>query len=576
MAAVLSRVIRVIAVQFMEVWPTQILHTISIPSFEADAKMNLIHVDLPSCDRPVETHASVNRLTSPPRKRMRMSLMPSPPVLYFQNLPLDVNETIQGHLSAYPYVKEWALFVPPDHVLQALRYYGPLSFEHVDGLSLIDVVSFDSEIRECWRHGVVACKNQRLVDPLLRLLAARLKKFSFRCYNRASYNWHSSMCHLRVLAIDCRLIRTDLSDRFRDLPEYKIPVPPLGILFKTCGDSLRELYIEVNQNILFVASLIILHCNKLEILHLRGIQFIGPMLPVLRVVGKTLKRFLLYLHKTKPSYPTCARMIAEALPLVRELDMPSVYAARVATRVGHFLRVLTINETSETAISKDEAIALMEACPNAIVRANHPLKPDCVRVLGERLTVMTMHCWDYDKILRKENSESKRLLGTFASLKNLEELKMTSPNSKSRLLLDSFFFVPKTHLRKLVLYEIKLVDEEKVHVFDRIAKYVSSLVEFSCWTAVLPTQVDCLQLFRANRKLKDFRLFTRQARDPVADYVNSAALLIRGLIYCPSLAEVSFELGSNVKWSSIVADACVPLRGRRISLEVGGTKYLPA
>ncbi len=497
---------------------------------------------------------------------------------YFDTLPPEVIHTIQRHFSYVPHSDNWTMSVTLCDTVAALQLGNGLGFKNCVGLDIgmskCEYTGFENDYH---RHGngLVRCESENimLINKLMRALAARMQFFVFRFSDKTSYRWHSNCRQLRVLVIVNPIDEDSRSGSLRREP------PSLEKLFKACGASLHELYLDLNEQLVTNVPFITKYCHALEILDVKEVWDAQPFESMLRAVGGTLKS-LRFEYTEDPVHQLTPKVIVESCPKLEEISMPCVTVVPVAHTLQNRLKVVHITESNRRTYNMCSLRFLVTNCPNVIVNAPYSLystmDANMTYLLGKHLRTLSIQCRSYERIIDFDPIATKRLGVAFGSLSNLEQLQVETVSKKSQELLKLFFAKPKPKLQRLGLWSMESWGKGQPNALKIIGEAVTTLTrfEYSSWHVLRGE--DCAAILRGNKNLKSINVFNFND-DPwnTAETKSNTVTLVSALKECPSLVDVRMNHSGKSEWSREIATACVPLRNRQLHFSIGEVVYLP-
>lgn len=489
---------------------------------------------------------------------------------YLDELPSDVLEVILRHLSVRPHLRDWQAQLDPWHALRVLECGGQLraaARRAFYGLHMhFDCLPMHRQKRsglQLDRGG-----HSSLFGDLVLELGPRLRVLTFDVYG-ASGLCDGSMfefcCNLRTLALGSGNSKMNIS----------------AILSK-CGSSLCQLHFGRDDGKLrkHIVPAIAAHCQKLESLTLEHETCEGTLEPLWTAIGGSL-RHLAFGPPASVSRSNRAFALEEAAILsqrcakLQSLELLARARRTWQTRVAPYLRqlgssLLKLRLTTYGSYPGPVPLsAALENCTNVelYLSIQTSQMAATMTVFGDRLRAVHIP----HGLLRQHHFDDGVI-----DCAQLEELQLPLITECAPLVA-RLFHTPKPHLRVLELS--KCLNLRDNNFLNAIADRISSIEEFTVGS-IYPVDFVTIERFLiVNSRLRRITIIHKlvDSADKAVQICaeRCGATFISNLPRFLSVMEVQFQYSSHRRFSRLIADACVPLRGRYIDIIVGYMQYMP-
>ena len=357
------------------------------------------------------------------------------------------------------------------------------------------------------------------------------------------------------------------------------PVEALDTILKSCGKSLTSLCI-ISDNQLkseHVESMI-RNCHVLESLSFNQQVPRAKTDEFWQVLGATLKRLRWLNVRPGVEELSCVERNCEQLEDVEIATWPPHGPViQFYKNLGDQLRVLHFSSSAyNPALSVMKEI--LSECPNVMLDLSIRVQiEEILRVLGAHVRKLG---------LESAPEPSTDFTNIAGALTSLTELRLLELNSSSLNFVEALFNKPKLNLSKLYVSRVNVFDYQEgammrsKNVLDIVAAKVHSLHEFACFS-FYPIKVDSFAyLLQSNQQLQRLSITYNHVADSTS--VSREVLefniksLLNALVVRKSVAEFIVHFPGREIDPNQIRTACVPLRGRHLTVIVGGVQYLPS
>lgn len=479
---------------------------------------------------------------------------------YLDSVPYDALSVVVRHLSTRPHLKRWQAYVAPHDALQVLQVGGTMTEVARASFRVLHVHFDYAQQRGRAATGV---QMERAADGSVfadlvaeqgpRLHTLTLDVHSLLRFSDGSMFEYCLALHALVLGFNNRRLL-------------------LAPVFAACGGTLKELRIECEETLDAVTvDLIAKHCRVLEFLAFTH-KDAAPLDKLWKAIGGTLRR-LAFAPPRVPGARAATLLLPIATHCIHLKDIELLRADRrvaaeaLFSAMGSRIQVLRFMESKSCPAAADLA-RMLTACPLAAVHAYvQQEKLDTLRVLGARLRTLR---------LRHNFNHGPGFSAIAATFTGVEELNLEI-RATSASFLESLFATAKPNLRKFTINRVYL--NQKQNVLNIIAKSTHSVRDLTCTTKEALDARSCHAFFTANTQLRRLRVWNNllggSKKEVRADAELKAAGLVRRLYDLPHINEVVIHDMQRKGISTSIADACVPLRGRRLDIIIGDVQYMP-
>ncbi len=467
----------------------------------------------------------------------KADVMGRPRTLYFDTLTPELLAHVIRCASKKPYSDIWLSWVPSSFAFTLLQLGGNFKTETLNTINALSLCHQTSSNTGDFTPNALQCNNIANAERILLHVPSQLRTLAISIGARIHMTSFLNCRRLRRLVLDA------------NSKDY------VGLI-AVCGRSLRELNFGYWSMPCQILDTVRLSCPKLERLSL-SLCDVDQLLPLLEVVGGTLRSLRVYGDGRDLVWSeSVCKYIADKCKVLEELEVPNGAGAKLYEELGPRLQVLHINAKRWDV---DAIKSVLAKCPNARVDATQVRFTDKLRAVGSRARKLSVRTTRFDRTGNwVDDDETDDEAGTDGERHGPWEAFSVT-----------FIATPKKHLRELILEDIGCPSTLQV-----IAAAVSTLHRLEFTTRKALSETDCYPIFKANKHLRSVRITI--CYGDVIDIECRTASLVSCLKHCAELDSFTVDCYvAMLSYSSLIADACVPLRWRRMSVNVGSVRYLP-
>lgn len=470
----------------------------------------------------------------------------SPLRSYFDSVSFESVGIILRHLSRRPYIKQWHSYLDPRLVLRTLRIGGTITKVARDEFRYLYLL--DSTFDEQKFSGIRVNITEQcgLLKELIIDQGSRLHTLHFVDKNAPF------------------VFEDFLFKKFVVLHELKLgkghAIIDLELILGVCGATLQELYLEEELCLPRAhVNAIAKHCKKLEKLKLCHRDVCAPLDNIWRAVGSKLRNLII-----RP--PAVYGDVAKHCPVLKDVSVntESQFSVKFLCRLGQQLQHIRFYNMGG-ALYGDNLRRVLTKCSQARVHTSVlPDDVDILRDFGSQL--MTIGVLETKLVTSALNSCRN-------TTKYVQVAAITISSVQSKFL--QLFFASTTHLRRLRLkIEIEGFD---LPLLDMLAGKLPALEELLYQSEVPLNEMQYQKFIIECSALRLLYLFDfeKECISLSEQCIDSILQLIQLIISHPALTEVLIQQYCETRFSRLIANACVRLRGRRINLIFYGVQYMP-
>ena len=475
----------------------------------------------------------------------------SEPRLYFDALPTEVLPYIVRFVSERPGAKEWLTHY---HHVDAFTVLG------TKGALGVAARQFFTDMR-IGESGSVLHSDKTVSTKFMLIQAPRLLSLSIDRWGTRNldYTCMKYCLNLRELTLD--------EDIYCDYNYGKF-----GTVLEACGGSLRYLEVSVYDahSLLGLLEYATKHCTVLEALDVRHLRSFSSIVKLVKANRKTLN-VLRGGQEDMEWEEEDLQGVATQCTKLEVVEMPPRVAVPLCELLGERLRVLSVADSSWGGANLSR---VLEKCRKAVVEGAVPLDATTIGACPTQLRLLTTRAMLFTSA--ELDMEDGVVRHTFTGMLDLEDALMEVGGENGEALMNAFFAEPKYRLKKLGIMGI-----EEARILRKIANATVAIEEFNCSTRVPLSGDDCAALLWFNEDLKSIRIELENCGDiEESEIVMRTSALVRSLQQSKNLSHFCItNHNSTTSYmrdrSAIIEDACVGLRRREITVDIGGVPYLP-